>query len=62
MQGLPPDLRLHEKMQALLAWMMESDPARRPANMAEVKTALLALNLPRVPFILSARDRPVYLD
>lgn len=62
LQGLPPDLRLPEKVQALLTWMMESDPARRPASMAEVKTALLALNLPLVPFILSARDRPVYLD
>lgn len=62
LQGMPADLRLPEKLRVLLAQMMESDPARRPASMAEVKAALLALNLPFTPFIFPDRHRAVFLD
>jgi serine/threonine protein kinase len=61
-QGMPPDVRLPSNLQALLTRMMESDPARRPANMEAVKAALLALNIAQPPFIISYRHRPVFLD
>jgi serine/threonine protein kinase len=61
-QGMPSDLHLPVRLQALLKQMMESDPARRPASMAEVKTALVALDLPLTPFTLLDHRRPVYLD
>ena len=44
-QGLPADVRIPRKLQALFIQMMDRDPARRPRTMAEVKKVLTGLNI-----------------
>jgi serine/threonine protein kinase len=43
-QGLPQDVRMPWKLQAVFIQMMDPDPVRRPRNMAEVKNLLIGLN------------------
>lgn len=43
-QGLPPEVPIPWKLQALLIRMMDQDPVRRPRDMSEVKNALTGLN------------------
>jgi predicted Ser/Thr protein kinase len=40
LQGMPPDVRLPWKLQALLTRMMNPDPFKRPQSMIEVKAVL----------------------
>ncbi|HLZ64080.1 MAG TPA: serine/threonine-protein kinase [Ktedonosporobacter sp.] len=40
LQGVPPDVRVPWKLQALIDRMTDPDPSRRPSNMAEVKETL----------------------
>jgi serine/threonine protein kinase len=56
LQGLPSDVHIPWKLQALFLQMMDQDPTRRPRTMAEVKKALMGFNttttfsLPRLAF------------
>src|SRR5215472_2341825 len=43
LQGMPPEVRLPRKLQALLTRMMDPDPLRRPRSMTEVKGVLTPL-------------------
>lgn len=45
LQGLPADVSIPWKLQALLIQMMDRDPARRPHTMAEVKSSLMGLSV-----------------
>jgi serine/threonine protein kinase len=45
LQGLPPDVRIPWKLQALFIQMMDQEPSRRPRDMAEVKKSLIGLNI-----------------
>ncbi len=40
LQGMPPDVRLPWKLQALLTRMMDPDPLKRPQSMTEIKGVL----------------------
>src|SRR5260221_8561530 len=40
LQGMPPDVRIPWKLQALLIRMMDPDPFKRPQSMTEVKVVL----------------------
>ena len=44
LQGLPPDVPIPWKLQALFIQMMDQDPSRRPRTMAEVKKTLMDLS------------------
>ncbi len=46
LQGMPPDVRIPWKLQALLTRMMDSDPLKRPQRMTEVRTGL-------TPYVIS---------
>jgi hypothetical protein len=43
LQGMPPDVRIPWKLQALLTRMMDPDPLKRPQGMTEVKGVLTPL-------------------
>src|ERR1019366_1126581 len=43
-QGLPPDVRIPWKLQALFIQMMDQDPSMRPHTMTNVKSSLTNLN------------------
>ena len=45
LQGLPTDVHMPWKLQALLIQMMDQDPSRRPGTMAEVKRSLTDLSI-----------------
>jgi hypothetical protein len=47
LQGMPPDVRLPWKLQALLTRMMDPDPLKRPQGMTEVKGVL-------TPYVISS--------
>jgi serine/threonine protein kinase len=46
LQGMPPDVRIPWKLQALLTRMMDPDPFKRPQSMTEVKAVL-------TPYVIS---------
>jgi len=46
LQGMPPDVRLPWKLQALLTRMMDPDPFKRPQSTTEVKGVLTPLVIP----------------
>ena len=45
LQGLPADVHMPWKLQALLIQMMDQDPSRRPRTMDEVKRSLTGLSI-----------------
>ena len=45
LQGLPTDVHMPWKLQALLIQMMDQDPSRRPSTMDEVKKSLTGLSI-----------------
>jgi serine/threonine protein kinase len=40
-QGIPADVRIHRKLQALITQMMDPESARRPESMSKVREALI---------------------
>jgi len=51
LQGIPPDVRLPWKLQALLTRMMEPDPLKRPHSMDEVRADLTPFVIPWQPWL-----------
>ncbi len=51
LQGMPPDVRIPWKLQALLTRMMDPDPFKRPQGMTEVKGVLTPLVISWQPML-----------